>query len=69
MFMGTLQRPSLEKLIGSTSVGFSYLVVAGERIDNCLINGKNQSASGQSNGAKKPYLGFSKKKEGETNNA
>lgn len=68
MFMGTLQGPYLEKLIGSTSVGFSDLVITGERIKNCLKNGKTQSVAGPSNGEKKPYVGFAKKKKGETNN-
>lgn len=68
MFIGTLQGSYQEKLIGSTSIGFSYLVVARERIENCLKSGKVQSVTGPSNWTKKPYIGFTKKKEGETNN-
>lgn len=55
-------------MIGSTSAGFSNLVIAGERIENCLKSGKIRSVAGSSNGEKKPYAGFAKKKEGETNN-
>lgn len=69
MFMGTLQGPHMEKLIGSTSARFSDLVVAGERIKNYLKSGNIQSIAGPSNETKKPYADFAKKKEGETNNA
>lgn len=64
MFMGTLHGPYLKNLIGSTYAGFSDLVVAGERIKNCLRSGKIQNIVGPSNGAKKPYSGFAKKKQG-----
>ncbi|XP_050916261.1 uncharacterized protein LOC127131378 [Lathyrus oleraceus] len=69
MFMGTLQGPYLDRLIGSTSASFSDLVVAGERIENGLKTGKIQGLVVASNGTKKPYGGFPKKKEGETNAA
>ncbi|XP_050896113.1 uncharacterized protein LOC127102826 [Lathyrus oleraceus] len=69
MFMGTLQGPYYEKLVGSTSVGFSDLVVAGERIKSGVKVGKILSPANAANGAKKPYSGFPKKKEGETNAA
>ncbi|XP_050876603.1 uncharacterized protein LOC127080316 [Lathyrus oleraceus] len=68
MFMGTLQGPYYEKMVGSTSIGFSDMVVAGERIESGLKSGKISNVVGPSNGAKKPYVGFAKKKEGETNN-
>lgn len=68
MFMGTLQGPYYEKLVGSTSIEFSDLVIVGERIENSLKSGKIPSTVGPSNGAKKPYVGFYRKKEGETNN-
>lgn len=67
MFMGTLYGPYLEKLIGSTLAGFPNLVIAGERIENCLKNGKIQNAAGSSIGARKSFSGFTKKKEGEAN--
>lgn len=69
MFMGTLQGPYLDRMIRSTSASFSDLVVPGERIENDLKTGKIQGPTVASNGTKKPYSGFSKKKEGETNAA
>lgn len=68
MFMGTLQGTYYEMMVGSTSVGFYDMVVAGERIESGLKSGKIPSAVGPYNRAKKPYVGFSKKKEGDTNN-
>lgn len=67
MFMGTLQGPYLEKLIGTVSYDFSNLVITGERVENFLMNGKIQSASGSFSGPKKTFSNFQKKKEGETN--
>ncbi|XP_050897288.1 uncharacterized protein LOC127104124 [Lathyrus oleraceus] len=69
MFMGTLQGPYYEKLVGSTSAGFSDLVIAGERIKSGVKAGKIPSLANVANGAKKPYSRFPKKKEGETNAA
>ncbi|XP_050895690.1 uncharacterized protein LOC127102354 [Lathyrus oleraceus] len=69
MFMGTLQGPYLDRLIGSTSASFSDLVVARERIKNGLKTGKIQGPDVASNGTTKPYSVFPKKKEGETNAA
>lgn len=66
MFMGTLQGPYYEKMVGSTSIGFSDMVVAGERIESGLKSGKIPSVVGTSSGVKKSYVGFAKK-EGETN--
>lgn len=68
IFMGTLQGPYYEKLVGSTSIRFSDLVIVGQRIENGLKSGKIASVVGPSNGAKKSYVGFARKKEGETNN-
>lgn len=45
-------------MIWSAYVGFSHLVVAGERIENDLKSGKIQGPGVASNGAKKPYNGF-----------
>lgn len=67
MFMGTLQGAYLDKMVGGASSGFLDLVITGERIENCLKNGKIQTALGTYVGAKKPYLRYAKKKEGETN--
>lgn len=63
MFMGTLQGHYYEKMIGCTFPGFSDLVTAGERIEYGIKVGKIQVASSSSNGAKKPFVGFPKKKE------
>ena len=67
--MGTLQGPYLDYMIGSASADFSDLVVAGEQIENGLKTGKIQGHATASNGVKKPYSGFPKKKEGENNAA
>lgn len=40
MFMGNLQGPYLDIMVGSTSWGFSDLVLAGERIENMIKMGK-----------------------------
>ena len=69
MFMSTLQGPFYDRMAGSTSAGFSDLVMAGERIEAGLKMGKIQSASssGSSSGVvKKSFGGYTKKKEGET---
>lgn len=67
MFVDTLKGPYFEKMIGSTTSGFSDLVIAGERIENGLKIGKIQDTTVVANGAKKRHSRFSKKKEGETN--
>ncbi|XP_050919226.1 uncharacterized protein LOC127136743 [Lathyrus oleraceus] len=67
MFVDTLQGSYSEKMIGSTTSGFSDLVIVGERIENGLKIGKIQDTTAAASGAKKPHSGFSKKKEGETN--
>ncbi|XP_050894768.1 uncharacterized protein LOC127101400 [Lathyrus oleraceus] len=69
MFMGTLQGPYYDRMVGSTSVGFSELVMSGERIEVGLKMSKIQSTNaGSSTGrsAKKPFGGYPKKKEGES---
>lgn len=69
MFMGTLQGPYYDIMVGSTSVGFSELVMAGERIEAGLKMGKIH-ASGTNNGAtKKQSGGYAKKGEGEASDA
>lgn len=42
MFMGTLQGPYYDRMVGSTSTGFSELVMAGERIEAGLKMSKIQ---------------------------
>lgn len=65
--MDTLQGPYLDRMIGSTTLGFSNLVIAGEQIENGLKIGKIQDTITVVSGAKKSHSGFPKKKEGETN--
>ena len=64
---GYVYEYSRRSLLGSSSSSFSDLVVAGEQIENCLKNGKNQDVVIVSNRAKKLYFVFTKKKEGGTN--
>lgn len=69
MFMSTLQGPFHDCMVGSTSEGFSGLVMAGERIEAGLKMGKIQATSYNSSSSgtvKKPFGGYVKKKEGET---
>lgn len=72
MFMSTLQGPYYDRMVGSTSVGFSELVMAGERIEAGLKMGKIQdtsstnSSSSSSGAFKKPFGGNVKKNECET---
>lgn len=55
-------------MVGSASSGFADLVVVSERIENYLKSGKIQGiAAATTSGGKNPYVGFPKKKEGETN--
>lgn len=65
--MDTLQGPYLDRMIGSATSGFSYLVVAGEQIENFLKIGKIQDTTLAASGAKKSHSRFPKKKEGEIN--
>lgn len=62
MFMGTLQGLYLDRMIGSASSNFSDLVVTGEQTENNLKTRKIQDLVVASNGEKKTYSGFPKKK-------
>lgn len=69
MFMGTLKGPYYDRMVRSTSVGFSELVMEGERIEVGMKMGKIQSANDSSfagRSGKKPFSGYPKKKEGES---
>lgn len=69
MFMGTLQGDFYDRMVGTTTTGFSDLVMAGERIEAGLKLGKIQVASSSGSGSttvKKPFGGYVKKKEGES---
>ncbi|XP_050919407.1 uncharacterized protein LOC127136940 [Lathyrus oleraceus] len=67
MFMGNLQGPYLDRMVGSTSSGFSDLVLAAERIENMIKMGKIQNSASTSSASKKPFVPYGKKREGETN--
>lgn len=58
MFMGNLQGPYLDRMVGSTSYGFSDLVLAGERIENMIKMGKILNAANTSGVAKKPFVAY-----------
>lgn len=69
MFMGTLQGPYYDRMVGSTSTNFSELVMARERIEVGLKMGKIQLANAgnsASGDGKKPFSGYHKKKKGES---
>lgn len=57
MFMGTLTGPFYNHLLGSSSSGFTELILTGERVESGIRSGKIQAAT--STGAKKPYQGKS----------
>lgn len=67
MFMGNLQGPYLNRMIGSTSLGFSDIVLAGKRVENMIKMGKIQNSASTSSMVKKPFVTYGKKREGETN--
>lgn len=58
MFMGTLQGAFYDRMVGTTTTGFSDLVMAGERIEAGLKLGKIQSSGSSSSSSaavKKPF--------------
>jgi hypothetical protein len=65
-FMGTLQGPYYERIIGSVSSSFADMVVIGERIEEGLKSGKIQGASNNQTGLKQFVNNDPKRKEGET---
>ena len=56
MFMGTLTRPFFNSLIGSSSSGFTEMVLTGERIESGIKSGKILMAA-SSSAEKKPFGG------------
>lgn len=69
MFMGTLQGPYYNRMVGSTSTRSSELVMAGKRIEAALKIGKVQSAnagSSTSGVGKKLFSGYPKKNKSES---
>lgn len=69
MFMGNLQGPYLDRIVGSTSSSFYDLLLAGERIENMIKMGKIQNFASASSVAKKPFVPYGKKRECETSAA
>lgn len=68
LFMGTLQGAFYDRMIGTTTTGFSELVMAGERIEAGIKAGKIQvSIDNSGSSGKKSFGGFQKKREGATN--
>lgn len=55
MFMGTLNGPFYSHLLGSSSFGFTELILIGERVESGIRSGKIQAATSSS--TKKPYQG------------
>ena len=56
MFMGTLTYPFFNMLIGSSSSGFTELILTGERVESCIKSGKILMATSP-NVVKKPFDG------------
>ena len=56
MFMGTMTGPFFNLLIGSSSSGFTKMVLSGERIESGIKSGKIPMAA-SSNAEKKPFAG------------
>ncbi|XP_050889563.1 uncharacterized protein LOC127094832 [Lathyrus oleraceus] len=68
LFIDIVQSQFYEKMVGSTSLGFSELVPIGARVEYGLRNGKIAVVAGTSNAIPKKFSGgFPRKKEGETN--
>ena len=68
MFLGMLQGPYYSMMIGSTSIWFLELVMAGERVEVGIKMGKIQAANiSSSNGMRKTFGGYAKKREGDAN--
>ena len=56
MFMGTLTGPFFNLLIGSSSSGFTELILTGERVESGIKSGKIPMVA-TSNAVKKPFIG------------
>ena len=56
MFLGTLSGPSFNHLIDSSSVGFTELILTGERVEAGILSGKIQKDTSSSL-EKKPFTG------------
>ena len=56
MFFGTLSGPFFNHLIGSSSSGFTELILTGERVEAGIRSGKIQKDT-SSSAVKKPFTG------------
>ena len=56
MFLGTLSGPFFNHLIGSSSAGFTELILIGERVEYGIKSGKIQKDASSSAG-KRPFVG------------
>ena len=57
MFLGTLSGPFFNHLIGSSSAGFTELILTGERVEAGIKSGKIQKDSSSSTAVRKPFIG------------
>ena len=57
MFLGTLSGPFFNHLIGSSSAGFSKLILTGERVEVGIKNGKIQKYTSSFAAIRKPFIG------------
>ena len=57
MFLGTLSGPFFYHMIGSSSAGFTELILTGERVEAGIRNGKIQKYASASTVVKKPFTG------------
>ena len=55
MFLGTLSGPLFNHLIGSSSAGFTELILTGERVEAGIKNGKIQKDASASTAIKKTF--------------
>lgn len=62
IFMGTLQSLYYEKMVGSLSSNFSYIVRIRERIESGLKIGKIVGGGNQQSAARRPSGGYTKNK-------
>ena len=57
MFLGTLSGPFFNQLIGSSSVGFTELILTGERVEAGIKSGKIQKDASTFAAIRKPFTG------------
>ena len=57
VFLGTLSGPFFNHLIGSSSYGFTELILTGERVEAGIKSGKIQKDASASTVMRKPFTG------------